>query len=201
MKFISHIIGAAILQTLMTASFLSLHINASTNPYVGEIGWTTASVAPDGWAFCDGQLLYIANYPQLFSLIGTQFGGDGRSTFGLPDLRGRMAIGTGTGPNLSQRLLGNIGGAEQVQLTTANMPPHNHQVRASLLKPITAILNNTAFAGILPRYNLQAPNNNDALNDNTVSEVGGGVPQPNLMPSVALNCIIALTGQVPSDER
>ncbi len=92
-------------------------------PFVGQITLFPYNFAPLGWAFCAGQLLPINQYTALFSLLGTQFGGDGRSNFGLPDLRGRAPIGQGQGPGLSSSIIGQMQGAEQVTLTTATIPP------------------------------------------------------------------------------
>ena len=99
---------------------------AGSDPYLGEIGLFAGYYTPRNWELCDGQLLQISQNTALFSLLGTTYGGDGQTTFGLPDLRGRAAIHAGTGPGLSNRRLGQKGGAEQVTLTQAQMPSHNH---------------------------------------------------------------------------
>jgi microcystin-dependent protein len=200
MRLISHKIHRTLLRVLTAVPLvISFGINAGSDPYVGEIGWTTASVAPAGWAFCDGQLLNPNDYLPLFSLIGVRYGGNGLTTFGLPDLRGRMAIGTGTGPGLSSRSFPSVGGVENVQLTTAHLPSHNHNVKVTLQEPEMSLLDDAALAGLLPRFSLEDPTTNDALNDNTVSQTGNGAPQNNVMPHLAINCIIALTGQYPSN--
>ena len=95
-------------------------------PFLGEIRWVGFNFAPVGWALCDGQLMSIAQNTALFSLLGTTYGGDGKSTFALPDMRGRVPLHPGQGPGLSQRLLGEAGGQETVTLTTAQMPSHSH---------------------------------------------------------------------------
>ena len=101
-----------------------------SEPFVGEIRMFAGNFAPRGWAFCDGQLLAVSQNDALFSLLGTIYGGDGRTTFGLPDMRGRIPIHAGHGPGLSERRLGAKGGAEQVTLTVNQMPSHGHPARA-----------------------------------------------------------------------
>ncbi|MCB0630228.1 MAG: phage tail protein, partial [Lewinella sp.] len=100
-------------------------------PFLGQIQPFGFNFPPRGWAFCDGQLLAISSNTALFSLLGTMYGGDGRTTFALPDLRGRSIVHIGTGPGLSHITQGEKGGRENVTLTTANMPSHNHAVRAT----------------------------------------------------------------------
>src|SRR5215213_7415071 len=102
-----------------------------SNPYIGEIRMFGGNFPPSGWAFCDGQLLPISENDALFNLIGTTYGGDGESTFALPDLRGRTPVHTGTGPGLSPYTMGEGGGVESVTLTTQQIPTHNHQWMAS----------------------------------------------------------------------
>ena len=115
---------------LTTAASLDAKHNpaAAGEPFIAEIIMFGGNFAPRGWAFCDGALLPISQNTALFSLLGTTYGGDGRTTFGLPDLRGRVAIHPGTGPGLSTVRLGEKGGVENVVLTTAQMPAHGHQI-------------------------------------------------------------------------
>src|SRR5271166_5833783 len=101
------------------------------DPFLGEIRIFGGTFAPLGWAFCQGQLLPIAQNTALFSLLGTTYGGDGVSNFALPDLRGRVPMGMGQGPGLSPYVQGQMGGAESVTLTTQQMPPHSHSVGAA----------------------------------------------------------------------
>ena len=96
------------------------------DPFIGEIIMFAGNFAPRGWALCEGQLLPISSHTALFSILGTTYGGDGRTTFGLPDLRGRTPIGNGNGPGLSPRQLGQVSGSESTVLQTANLPAHNH---------------------------------------------------------------------------
>jgi microcystin-dependent protein len=102
-----------------------------SEPYVGEIRMFAGNFAPRGWAFCDGQLLAVAQNDALFSLLGTIYGGDGRTTFGLPDLRGRVPIHAGSGPGLSPRRLGEKGGQEDVTLSLNELPQHDHMLIGS----------------------------------------------------------------------
>ena len=100
----------------------------SMESFIGEIAWVAFDFAPRGWAFCDGQLLSIAQYQALFSLIGTTYGGDGRTTFALPDLRGRSSLHAGEGSGLTNRVIGEQGGVETVTITTNEMPSHTHDI-------------------------------------------------------------------------
>jgi microcystin-dependent protein len=136
-----------------------------SEPFIGEIRLFPYDFAPRGWAFCHGQLLSIAQNTTLFALLGTTYGGDGRSTFALPDLRGRVAVSSGEGPGLSAYELGGVGGVESVTLTEGEMPAHTHQVsvngRASVVPaggsqphenrpPHLALNYCIALAGIFP---------------------------------------------------
>ena len=98
----------------------------SAEPFIGEISMFGGNFAPRGWALCDGQLLPVSQYSALFSLLGTTYGGDGRTTFALPDLRGRTPKGVGNGPGLQSVIWGERGGKEQTLITAANMPSHSH---------------------------------------------------------------------------
>ena len=102
-----------------------------SEPFIAEIRIFAGNFAPRGWAFCDGQLLQISQNTALFSLVGTTYGGDGRTTFGLPNLKGRAPMHAGGGPDLTERRLGQSGGAETVTLTEADMPTHTHTMKAS----------------------------------------------------------------------
>jgi len=154
--------------------------------------------APRGWAFCDGQLLAVSSNDALFSLLGTVYGGDGRTTFGLPDMRGRIPIHAGTGPGLSQRRLGNKAGTENEILTTAQLPSHSHEWRgysgaAEGQTPIGASV-------AAPAANLY-DNMNDNLHSmrgNMVTPTGGSQPHANMMPVTCVSFIIALFGIYPS---
>lgn len=155
--------------------------------------------APRGWAFCDGQLLAVSQNDALFSLLGTIYGGDGRTTFGLPDLRGRIPVHAGSGPGLSPRRLGAKGGAENVTLATNHLPSHNHEP----FKASTEVGNESAPGGNVLRdspqaqiYIEDAPSS--ALAGSTVTSVGGSRSHTNLMPFLCIHFIIALFGIYPS---
>jgi microcystin-dependent protein len=169
-----------------------------SEPFVGEIRMFAGNFAPSGWSLCDGQLLAVSQNDALFSLLGTIYGGDGRTTFGLPDLRGRIPIHTGSGPGLSTRQLGAKGGAENVTLTTNQLPSHTHPVKGT-----NDIGNSTEPAGRLPAssntidlYVSTAPTVD--FNAAAVPGTGGSQSHNNLMPFLCINFIIALVGIYPS---
>lgn len=153
--------------------------------------------APRGWAFCDGQLLAVSQNDALFSLLGTIYGGDGRTTFGLPDLRGRIPIHAGDGPGLSPRRLGSKGGAEQVTVTVNQLPSHTHRLRAStdLAAEETPQGNLTGQTETL-LYGRETPLANMAAG--SIGGVGGSQSHTNLMPFLCVHFIIALFGIYPS---
>ena len=173
-----------------------------SEPFVGEIRMFAGNFAPRGWAFCDGQLLAVSQNDALFSLLGTIYGGDGRTTFGLPDLRGRIPIHAGSGPGLSLRALGSRGGRETVTLTIneAPIPTHTHPSRAMAARansgdPQGAVLGTASS-------NVYAPASSPtlALAAESVGEhrFGGSEPHPNLQPFLCVHFIIALSGIFPS---
>jgi microcystin-dependent protein len=170
------------------------------SPYVGEIRLFAGNFAPVGWALAQGQLLPIAQNSALFALLGTVYGGDGSSTFGLPDLRGRVPVGFGTGPNLSNYNLGQKGGTETQTITVNQIPSHTHP------------LNITAAAGTTdnPKGALLATGSGATLYSTTGAAAGtlatsavgpaagGGQPLTNVQPYIALNYIIATQGLFPA---
>lgn len=170
-----------------------------SEPFVGEIRMFAGNFAPRGWAFCDGQLLAVSQNDALFSLLGTIYGGDGRTTFGLPDLRGRIPIHAGTGPGLSPRRLGAKGGAEKVTLTVNQLPSHSHQMQAS-----TATASETRPEGNVTGSNtpidiyFENTPSTVSMNANNVLNVGGSRSHTNLMPFLCVHFIIALVGIYPS---
>lgn len=166
------------------------------DPFVGQITMFAGNFAPRGWAFCDGQLLDVSQNDALFSLLGTTYGGDGRTTFGLPDLRGRTPIHYGSGPGLTPRNLGARGGTERVTLTAPQLPPHNHPAigaddAANAVSPAGNTLANTGP----PVY---VPGGAQPMALDTVSSVGGSQAHDNMMPFQAVYFIIALTGIFPT---
>lgn len=178
------------------------------DPYVGEIRMFAGNYAPTGWHFCDGTLLQISTYQALYSLIGTVWGGNGVSTFGLPDLRGRLPVGQGTGTGLTARIVGQTGGSSAVTLVEANLPAHNHTLNASTVEGTTASLSNgaglaqtkTPPSGKLGRYSLPTPAPTKVnLAATSISPASGGSsPHTNVMPYQAVNYIISLNGMYPT---
>lgn len=163
------------------------------DPYLGEIKLFAGSYAPLYWAFCDGQQLSTAEYPALFSLLGNFYGGDGRSTFALPDMRGRLPMHFGVGPGLAPRPIGQRAGMESVRLEAAQMPAHNHPMVATL----DAATSNSPM-GQLPAKAIPALYQDGTgaetvtLIDGTVGETGGDEGHYNLMPYLCLNYIICV---------
>ena len=164
--------------------------------FLGEIRLFGFNFAPRGWALCHGQLLPISQNTALFSLLGTMYGGDGRTTFELPDLRGRVPIGFGQGPGLADHTQGEAGGAEQVTLLAAQLPPHQHTVAASS----TATTKNPTNA--LPAKTLaRAPYGTTAdrtMHPAMASGGGSGAPHDNMQPYLVANWCIALEGIYPA---
>ena len=173
-------------------------------PYIGEIRMFGGSFAPAGWAMCQGQLMPISENDTLFNLIGTTSGGDGQETFGIPDLQGRLPIHQGTGPGLSNFVIGQEGGTENVTLTTQQMPSHRHTPMANntggtTASPTGAIfsdLNTTVTTGYLTPFDGNQPQ--VALNNATIGPDGGSQPHTNIQPTLCLTYIISLFGVYPS---
>lgn len=171
-----------------------------SSPFVAEIRIFACNFAPTGWAFCNGQLLPISQNTALFSLLGTTYGGNGQSTFALPDLQGNAPMQPGQGPGLSQRFLGEMGGSETVSLLTSEIPAHSHGLMAQ----------NTPLGGtVLPEGNTLSRPASGFLYDSTnpawvpmaaeaLAPVGGAAPHNNMMPYLTLNFCIALQGVFPA---
>jgi microcystin-dependent protein len=173
-----------------------------SEPFIAEVRIFAGNFAPRGWAFCEGQLLPISQNTALFSLIGTTYGGDGRTTTGLPDLDGRVPMGPGNGPGLTSRRLGEKTGVETVTLTGDQMLNHRHSMHASpnpgeQAGPVTDGRNNT-FARGVGGHQYAANANQVAMADETLPSAGGGQTHNNLQPYLALHFIIALVGSYPS---
>ncbi len=169
-----------------------------SEPFVGEIRMFAGNFAPRGWAFCDGQLLNVSQNDALFSLLGTIYGGDGRTTFGLPDMRGRIPIHAGSGPGLTTRKLGTKLGSEKETITVNELPSHTHEIKASTA---AGTENNPTgkFLGASPNVRLYRPAAPIVpLSAASISSVGGSQSHSNLMPSLCIHFIIALFGIYPS---
>jgi len=172
------------------------------DPFLGEIRMFAGNFAPRGWALCDGQLLPISNNTALFSLLGTTYGGDGRTTFALPDLRGRAPIHAGQGPGLTNKTLGQKGGEETVLLTVNQLPSHTHTAQINADSTVaTSDIPKGALparnAGSTPQYG-NTPNTALSANSISINTVGGNQAHPNMQPYITINYIIALQGIYPS---
>lgn len=167
--------------------------------FLGEIRMFAGNFAPTGWAFCQGQLLPIAQNQALFSLLGTTYGGNGTTTFALPDLRGRVPVGFGQGSGLSNRVIGEQFGSELVTLNINQMPSHNHTVNA-----VTTEGNQNLPTNSLPANTKTLDKEYSDANANTtmkatmVNPTGGNQPFGVTQPSLGVNFIIALQGIYPS---
>ncbi|EEF62890.1 phage tail protein [Pedosphaera parvula] len=176
------------------------------NPYVGEIRIFAGNFAPKNWALCNGQILAISSNTALFSIIGTYYGGNGTSTFALPNLQGRVPLSQGQGPGLSDYFIGESGGVETVTLTTLQMPPHTHPVNCNSAQGVQSQHGTKADpAGNFPATQsagsgiYQATATAGAnMNPQMIGTNGGGVAHENHQPYLALNFIICLYGVFPS---
>jgi microcystin-dependent protein len=172
-----------------------------SNPFVAEVRIFTGNFAPKGWALCNGQLMPISQNTALFSLLGTTYGGDGKSTFALPDLQGSSPMQAGQGPGLSLRDLGETSGEQTVTLLQTEMPAHAHSAQGATGSDQTAPTNNSwASGGKFGGGNLYAPTNpptNVQMNPFATSIAGGNLPHNNMMPFLGLTFIIALQGVFP----
>lgn len=169
-------------------------------PFLGMIIAVGFNFAPSGWAFCNGQLLSIASNTALFSLLGTFYGGDGSSTFALPDLRGRTIIHFGQGTGLSSFSIGEVGGTETMTLSVENMPAHTHSLIAEnnlsgWPHPSGKVLGAPSSDMYVNTASVTSP---VALDPQSISNTGGGAPFSKKPPYLAMNYIIALTGVFPS---
>lgn len=168
------------------------------DPFIAEIRIFAGSFAPRGWALCDGQSLPIAQNTALFALIGTLYGGDGRTTFALPDLRGRVPLFWGQGPGLTSHSQGEHGGAATVPLTPAELPLHSHglsgvEAAAQTLTPV----GNLPGVTRLDNYSAVGSKTLSPMHSAALGPTGTGQPHNNLQPYLALNFIIALQGIFP----
>jgi microcystin-dependent protein len=169
------------------------------DPFVAEIRIFAFSFPPRGWAFCDGQLMSISQNTALFSLLGTTYGGDGKSTFGLPDMQTNVPMNFGQGPGLSNYFLGQMGGSQYVTLQQSEVPSHNHGVQSAPANfPGTSnVVGGNSYAKSAQGNAYTTPANFVNMNIQEVSSVGNNQPHNNMMPFIALNFCIALQGVFP----
>lgn len=163
--------------------------------FLGEIKPVGFNFAPVGWALCNGQIMSISQNTALFSLLGTTFGGNGQTTFALPDLRGRVAIGSGAGPGLSFRDLGETAGAESVGLSINEMPSHRHNVNTLMVDASTrSALGAVPAKSARPIY---GTGSTASMASDSIQPTGDSNPHDNVQPSLVVNYIIALQGIFP----
>ena len=168
------------------------------DPFIGEIRLFAGNFPPRGWAFCEGQLLSITQNTALFSIIGTIYGGDGKSTFALPDLRGRATMHQGQGVGLTSKVIGEFGGTSAVTLTESEMTSHKHRANCQNLSsqesPIGGVWGDTGGKKAVSVY---SDTINTQMSPQTVQQAGGSQPHNNMQPYLGLNFIIALEGVFP----
>lgn len=171
------------------------------DPFIAEIRIFPFNFAPTGWAFCDGQLMPLSQNTALFSLLGTTYGGNGKSTFGLPNMQGNTPMHPGQGNGLSLHDLGETGGSETVTLLQSEMPSHPHSLRVAAGDPADHF---DPMGMVLARSNngqaWAPPNSLTPMSDEMVAPAGGGIAHNNLMPYLTLNFCIALQGVFPPRE-
>ncbi|MEM9840475.1 MAG: tail fiber protein [Pseudomonadota bacterium] len=173
---------------------------AQPEPFIGQIMYVGFDFCPRGWANADGQLLPISQNQALFALLGTQYGGDGRTTFALPDLRGRVPLHAGQGPGLPDYRQGQRGGATEVTLNSNQMPGHTHTLRAGTERgnrpePAGNHLANGRTARV---YSSAPAGPNTNMDGASIANTGGGQPHENMPPYVTVRACVALTGIFPS---
>ena len=196
-----------LVMTAMVAAGMTAMLPAqkaqAQEPFLGQIAWFAGNFAPRGWAFCDGQILPINQNQSLYSLLGTTYGGDGRTSFALPDVRGRTPLHVGQGPGAFSYVLGQRGGAERVTLTVAEMPSHTHTTafKASNAEADGATPGGGTLTESVEDMYLEGASTLDATmvpNSLAVSNAGGSQSHENRQPYGTLNCIIAMQGLFPS---
>ncbi|MDA8454764.1 tail fiber protein [Acidovorax sp. GBBC 3334] len=173
----------------------------AADPFIGEISIFAGNYAPRGWAFCWGQILSISSNAALFSLLGTTYGGNGQSTFALPDLRGRVPLGTGQLPGGNFYTQGQVGGQESVALNITNMPMHNHNTTVSVSSGTgnSGAPNGRYLAASDRRDNQYTSQSPDGTLAGVMTGIAGNsMPHENMQPYLSLNFIIALVGTFPS---
>jgi microcystin-dependent protein len=168
------------------------------DPFVAEIRIFPFNFAPKGWAFCDGQILPLSQNTALFSLLGTTYGGDGKSNFALPNMQGNAPMHPGQGPGLSLHDLGETGGSDTVSLLESEIPSHSHGFVTSQADGISRLPGGNLAANMIGVNGYAAPSGgNVTLSDNALAPAGGDQPHNNMQPYLTLNFCIALQGVYP----
>jgi len=167
------------------------------DPFVAEIRIFCFNFAPRGWAFCDGQILPLSQNIALFSLLGTTYGGDGHSYFALPDLQDSAPMHPGQGPGLSLHDLGEVGGADVIELLESEMPAHSHQANAAQFPSSSSSPDGMLARSRNAEIYRDSLSNPVLMSFNSVSIAGGGQPHNNMMPYLTVNFCIALQGVFP----
>ena len=206
MIIIKFLIGVGILNCPNFKNhFFTIKLLLMDTPFIGQIVLFAGNFAPRGWQLCAGQIMPIAQYTALFSILGTTYGGNGQTTFALPDLRGRVAVGQGQGPGLSSYDLGEVTGSESVSLMIPEMPAHNHMVQVSSGQADSATANNNylavangSLAGDPVVVNTYNGTPTAILGNSSITVAGSSQPHSNIQPSLCINYIICLEGIFPS---
>jgi len=180
------------------SSSLALATTDALSPLLGEIKWVGFNFAPRGWATCDGQLLPINQNQALFSLLGTTYGGDGRTSFALPDMRGRLMVHEGTGAGLTPKALGQKSGTEQHTLTAAELPSHSHTIKATSNTGNSTLPDSAVMASQRRSKYFSDQPPSVVMDPTTISPTGASQSHENMAPTNTLTCIISLTGLFPS---
>ena len=167
------------------------------DPFVAEIRIFPFSFAPKGWAFCDGQILPLSQNTALFSLLGTTYGGDGKSNFALPNMQGNAPMHPGQGPGLSLHDLGETGGSETVSLLESEIPSHSHSFIASQADGISRLPAGNLAANMIGVNGYATPGTIVQMSDQALTPAGGDQPHNNMQPYLTLNFCIALQGVYP----
>jgi microcystin-dependent protein len=191
---------SVLISSFHCSGFSHLQPNFMADPFVAEIRIFGFNFAPTGWAQCNGQILPISQNTALFSLLGTFYGGDGKSTFALPDLQGSAAVSSGQGAGLSDYFLGQQSGSEAITLLESEMPAHSHSVSANSSPANLAAPNpNRSLARSSPGVAYKTtPTANATFAFETISPAGGSLPHNNMMPYLVMNYCIALQGVFPA---
>lgn len=168
-----------------------------SDPYIGEIRMFGGNYAPRNWAFCNGTMLAIPGNEQLFSLLGSAYGGDGVSSFALPDMRGRIPMQFGQGNGLSSYPLGAKVGVETVALDTSQIPPHSHTIQVSKTAAVATMFSGDVLAEQQIYEDFPGATQTGPLGDSTIGQTGQGAAHTNLMPYLCVSFILCLTGAYP----